>query len=210
MRSTVEGDRLARSTRTWRLLAIAALAVACAAVLLGFGGVIPFGLGLIVFGVSVLGVMAIAIQEQRRLEQAFLRLVREPTWAAVSDGQVDAPHEGRLWTFSGEGRLADRWQARPDLLMIAFDDAAFVVVARGPILSPLRRHVLRKGDSVDFEVRVSTTGGCILDERASGLHARLTGGSTGHPPEGDVPRIAGDQPDVAARVGRALTAAGWT
>jgi len=95
--------------------------------------------------------------------------------------------------------------------MIAFDDVAFVALGYGAMLSPLRRRIVLKGRPVDFAVQVSSSGGCVLEERLSGMRARLMAGSTGTSP--DAMSSAGpgeDRPQVADRVAHALASAGWT
>lgn len=210
MSSTAGVDGLSGSTRPWRVVAFVVLALGVGGFVLGFAGVIPFGVGLASFAVSVPILMVIDIQERRLLEEEFTRVVLEPTWTAASGGLLDLPRGGRLWTFSGDGRLARRRRARPDRLLIAFDDVAFVIVARGPILSALRRRIIRKGEPADFAVHVSSSGGCVLEERLGGMRARLVAGSTGRPP--GIPTSMAtpeERSHVAERVAGALASTGW-
>ncbi|MFN8039173.1 MAG: hypothetical protein U0Q07_08190 [Acidimicrobiales bacterium] len=92
--------------------------------------------------------------------------------------------------------------------MIGFDEAAFVALAQGPMLSRQRRCVIAKGEPVDLEVMVNSRD-CVLVERSSGLRLQLLAGSgTG----AGVARhfgLDGGHAEVADQLSPALASSGW-
>jgi hypothetical protein len=205
--STAVVDLLAVRSKRWSILRTVVLVGGLVVFLLGSAGVIPFPVGFVVFGACFPLVMFIDIQQLWWTEDEFRRLVRRPTWSDATGGALDVAHPGEPWVFPGEGRFGRRAPARPSRVLLAFDEEAFVVLDCSRGLNRLRRRVVVPGRQVEFAVETVGSGGCVLEERVSGMRVRLLAGSVG--PVTDHGSEGHGRARIADRLTRALASTGW-
>lgn len=208
MATKTDDDRPSRLRVAWIAADTAAMALFFGGFLLGFVGLIPFGLGFAMACLAVPILFALDIGEGRWMVREFERLLRRPTWEASSGGATQLKHDGELSVFVGEGRLLGRSSGRPSRTVVGFDESAFIALAHGPMLSRMRRSVILKGQPVEFDVQV-VRGDCILEERRSGLRLRLVAGHSAHDRVMGYFGLDAGSPEVAERLVPALASAGW-
>lgn len=208
MEARSDTDRVSSAHVAW--LAADALAVGgfFSFFLLGFIGLIPFALGFFLAFLCGIFLFPLDLMERRWLVKEFERLIRRPTWSAASGGSLSVPHKGHVFVFRAEGRLAGRFTARPATAVIGFDEAAFVALAHGPMLSRLRRIVIVKGEPADLEVMVNSRD-CVLVERSCGLRLRLLAGSGTGVAVAQHFGLDGGHAEVADQLSPALSSSGW-
>lgn len=208
MSSGTPSDQLSPIHRVWLAADAVAVVGFFGFLLFGFIGLIPFGLGVLLAFICGIVLFPLDLMQRRWLVKEFERLIRRPSWSAASGGSLSLPHRGQVFVFRAEGRLAGRFTARPATAVIGFDEAAFVALAQGPMLSRQRRCVIAKGEPVDLEVMVNSRD-CVLVERSSGLRLQLLAGSgTG----AGVARhfgLDGGHAEVADQLSPALASSGW-
>lgn len=204
MRTDDDIDRLPGLHPWWTIAHVIVASAFLGGVPLAIVGLIPFNLGFAVTLLSAPVAFLLTATERRRAILELDQLLCRPGWAGAGHGASQAQP---LAIFRGEGRLR-RGSRRASTMVIGFDESVFVALTHRSGGRDFRRRVLRKDQTLAFDVRV-VQGHCLLEERRSGLRLRLV------PDRGALVSAAsyfgldGGDPEGANGLTSALRSAGW-